>query len=162
VKITPPLKWQEIPFAPKYQVSWVGYVKNDRGSILLPDVDRRGRRRYTIMVDGKPRKFLASRLVLLAFIGPCPDGMEACHNNGDCTDDRLDNLRWDTPVNNKADMVRHGTRLRGELINTAKLTVDNVLEIRRVGYPLRQHAEKFNVTEALVCAILKRKVWKHV
>lgn len=49
------------------------------------------------------------RLVLEAFVGPCPDGMEACHWNGDRADNRIVNLRWDTPSSNSYDRVRHGT-----------------------------------------------------
>jgi hypothetical protein len=49
------------------------------------------------------------RLVLEAFVGPCPPGMEACHNNGIRDDNRLENLRWDTRVNNHADKHKHGT-----------------------------------------------------
>lgn len=44
-----------------------------------------------------------------AFVGPCPEGMEVCHNNGDCTDNRLENLRYDTKSANMLDRVRHGT-----------------------------------------------------
>ena len=49
------------------------------------------------------------RLVLETFVGPCPDGMETCHNNGIHTDNRLENLRWDTHSNNQKDSVKHGT-----------------------------------------------------
>lgn len=49
------------------------------------------------------------RLVLESFVGPCPDGMEGCHENGDPTDTRLTNLRWDTRSANSRDAVRHGT-----------------------------------------------------
>jgi len=48
-------------------------------------------------------------LVLTAFRGPCPDGMECCHNDGDPVNNRLDNLRWDTHGENMLDKVRHGT-----------------------------------------------------
>lgn len=47
-------------------------------------------------------------LVLEAFVGPRPDGMEACHNNGDRSDPSLSNLRWDTPSANQRDSVIHG------------------------------------------------------
>lgn len=52
-------------------------------------------------------------VVLETFIGPRPDGFHACHNNGVRNDARLCNLRWDTPVNNMADKVKHGTVWRG-------------------------------------------------
>ena len=35
--------------------------------------------------------------------------MEVCHNNGRPADNRLENLRYDTPSNNNRDKVRHGT-----------------------------------------------------
>lgn len=60
----------------------------------------RGRHRFTKRVH---------RLVLEAFVGPCPDGMEACHNDGDPTRSVLENLRWDTQSENTFDRVRHGT-----------------------------------------------------
>lgn len=54
------------------------------------------------------------RLVLEAFVGPCPDGMECCHNNGDSADNRLENLRWDTSSANKLDNVRNGSHAQAK------------------------------------------------
>jgi hypothetical protein len=48
--------------------------------------------------------------------------MEACHGDGDSANNRLGNLRWDTPTNNHADKILHGTTNRGERSGTAKLT----------------------------------------
>lgn len=47
-------------------------------------------------------------LVLEAFIGPRPDDMECCHDNGDPSDARLSNLYWGTHSQNQLDQVRHG------------------------------------------------------
>lgn len=49
------------------------------------------------------------RLVLEAFVAPCPDGMEACHNDGDRTNNHISNLRWDTRLGNCQDIIAHGT-----------------------------------------------------
>lgn len=46
-------------------------------------------------------------LVLTAFVGHRPNGYEGCHNNGDPSDNRLVNLRWDTPRGNQADKLVH-------------------------------------------------------
>ena len=62
-----------------------------------------------LSLDGKSRIRYVHTLVLEAFVGPRPEGMECCHNNGDCHDNRLENLRWDTPKANGEDMVKHGT-----------------------------------------------------
>ena len=48
-----------------------------------------------------------SRMVLEAFVGPCPPGMEACHWNDIADDNRLENLRWDTHAANIADRTRN-------------------------------------------------------
>lgn len=59
--------------------------------------------------DGSTVNARIAPLVLAAFVGPRPAGAVACHDNGDSTDDRLSNLRWDTPRENNLDMLRHGT-----------------------------------------------------
>ena len=131
---------------------------------LKPDARKiDGRKRYTIKTDsGTYRRKYGSHFVLEAFVGPKPVGMEACHEDGDCTNDSLRNVRWDTPEANKLDMVKHGTRQRGEQINTAKLTEADVIEIRTSTESGNKIAKRKGVTQALVSAIRTRKVWKHV
>lgn len=59
--------------------------------------------------DGQHRTRYVHQLILEAFVGPRPSGMQGCHNNGKNTDNRLANLRWDTQSGNQLDAVRHGT-----------------------------------------------------
>lgn len=61
--------------------------------------------------DGKLHRAYIHRLVLETFVGPCPPGMETCHGPGGSYDNRLENLRWDTPHENSLDTVRHGNNL---------------------------------------------------
>src|SRR4051812_10827900 len=61
---------------------------------------------------GRPYQFLAHRIVLLAWIGPCPNGMVGCHCDGDKLNNHPANLRYDTPSANAHDKVIHGTLLR--------------------------------------------------
>lgn len=125
-----------------------------------------GRARYTLKrEDGTYRRAYGSHFVLLAFVGPCPPSLEACHNDGNCLNDAADNLRWDTHVANLADRRKHGTHHCGEQINTAKLTPEKVLEARRrraAGEKLKTIAASLGVTETLVSLIARRKVWTHV
>lgn len=114
---------------------------------------------------GKGRHQLVHRLVLTAFVGPCPDGMEACHNNGSPTDNRLCNLRWDTRRANQADKVLHGRSLRGDRNPLAKLQPSDIRRIRdlsREGVTGREIARRLNVTPANVSSILKGKTWNHI
>lgn len=48
-------------------------------------------------------------LVLVTFVGPCPPGMEGCHANDVADDNRLENLRWDTHIENCKDRSRNRT-----------------------------------------------------
>ena len=63
------------------------------------------------------------RLVALTFMGPCPDGLEVCHNNGVRVDCNVENLRYDTRSANSRDRIIHGTVnvLRGEDSPIARL-----------------------------------------
>jgi len=58
--------------------------------------------------DKKSRIFRVHRLVLEAFVGPCPEGMECRHLDGDPSNNRLENLRWGTPAENTEDKRKHG------------------------------------------------------
>lgn len=55
--------------------------------------------------NGRP----VHQLVMRTFVGPPPEGMEVCHNDGDPTNNALANLRYDTRRNNILDSYRHGT-----------------------------------------------------
>jgi hypothetical protein len=62
--------------------------------------------------SGRQQNYYVHRLVLETFVGRCPPGMEACHNDGNPLNSKLENLRWDTRESNMADMNRHGTNNR--------------------------------------------------
>jgi len=113
-------RWLSVPgYEGKYEVSDHGRVRS------LDRLDSRGRRRTGALLVGRPqhhghlvvalysegsrRDFSVHHLVLTAFVGPRPNGMEACHWNDDSSDNRLANLRWDTRSANTRDSVRNGT-----------------------------------------------------
>lgn len=183
--ISPPLKWHDIPGFPGYRASddgsiWTcwkfhggGYgrkgswVLSEKWSRLKPEHRKcDGRKRYNLRHENgnRVRKY-GSHFILLAFVGPCPEGMEACHNDGDCLNDAAVNLRWDTHQENINDKIDHGTVLNGERINTAKITENDVRDIRRLrseGKTLRELSGQFGVTQTMISLIYRRKNWCHV
>lgn len=77
--------------------------------VLNPGRRGKGKVPYVLLSGGGRRQSRSVHtLVLEAFVGPCPDGLEACHWDGDNTNNHLTNLRWDTHIANMADMTRHG------------------------------------------------------
>lgn len=61
--------------------------------------------------NGRPRTIFVHVIVLEAFVGPRPDGMVSCHNNGDPNDNCPSNLRWDTQASNMRDRYMHAAAL---------------------------------------------------
>lgn len=97
------------------------------GRIRKLYTDEDGRSTVTLSHQGK-HTYMVHRLVLEAFIGPAPVGHECCHYNGDPADNRLVNLRWDTSIANKGDMIRHGTHrntVKTHCIHGHEFTADN-------------------------------------
>ncbi len=104
-------------------------------------------------------------LVLRAFAGRCPEGMEGCHGDGDRTNNRLENLRWDTRKANHADKAIHGTQIRGSGVHLAKLTDDDIRCIRaepEFRGVQRMLARCFRVNQSNISQIRLNKTWRHV
>jgi hypothetical protein len=85
----------------------------------------------------------------------CGNGHLGCVTKG--------HLSWKTHAENEADKLIHGTVARGERQGNAKLTADQVAEIfeLKIAGELSQRAiaDKMGVSPALVCYILKGKLW---
>lgn len=58
-------------------------------------------------LDGDQRMMYVHHAVLLAFVGPRPEGLLTRHLDGNCLNNRLDNLRYGTKSENSADFYRH-------------------------------------------------------
>src|SRR5262245_55590749 len=118
---------------------------------------------YDMAGRGKFRSI--HRLVLLTFVGPCPEGSECRHLNGNRTDNRLENLAWGTHAENGADMARHGTAICGSRHARAKLREADIPDVRRLkaaGFSAPAIAELFGISVRTVYQITTRTTWKHV
>ncbi len=88
-----------------------------------------------LRADGFYRMRYVHQLVLEAFVGPCPSGLECRHLDGNPDNNQLENLRWGTRLENMADKKLHGTERppapRYGLDNfTAKFSDDDIRCIR--------------------------------
>lgn len=110
-------EWRSVVgYEGNYEVSNLGRVRS------LPGRDVAGRNRqgrilkawsvrgYDSVSLGKNNKKRVNRLVCEAFNGPAPEGKPwSLHRNGNCWDNRPENLYWGDDADNTADKMKHGT-----------------------------------------------------
>lgn len=100
----------DIPEAPGYSATADGQIWSCKRKVpraLTPALMPTGHLRVCLSLPGGQQCHYVHRLVLQAFVGPCPDGLECRHLNGDPTDNRVENLAWGTPSENRQDMWKH-------------------------------------------------------
>jgi len=162
--------WRDvIGYEGLYQISNLGRVKSQTrrdmpNRVIAGKILRQYDERPSVVLykGGVATNKRVHRLILEAFIGPAPYGMEGCHYDGDRGNNQLKNLRWDTRKNNHADKIRHGTTLRGTNHPSSKLDNNSVTKIVRLikgGATQVEAAEKFNIGRELVSKIMTGRRW---
>ena len=175
-------KWLDVPgYEGRYKVSDQGRVRSVErftrcinkfgteyyqpvhGRILTSGCSFRGRyQAVTIYKKKQQKRVTIHRLVLAAFVGPCPYGLEGSHLNGNDHDNRLSNLVWETKKQNHARKIKHGTAQRGERCSLAILKESEVREIRRrfdAGESAASIQEDFSVSYKTIFNVARRLRW---
>lgn len=160
--------WSFLPQFPAYAVGAHGEVisllqKTPRKlrPIKMSDYDGYQLKR----ADGKTVHVYRHRLVAEAFHGPCPEGQECRHLDGDKSNCDFTNLRWGTRTENSHDKIACGTAPVGERHPAAKLTEAAVRDMKRMraeGLLYREIAAKFNVSTMAAYRAVNGQLWKMV
>ena len=169
--------WKDIPnFQGAYQASSSGKIRSlDRyvghnyggmrmltGRALSLSTLPGGYKIVSLRANGTTHRCRVSRLVLSAFCGLPSEGMAACHNDNNPSNNSASNLRWDTYAGNERDKVLAGTSNAGERNHFARLTALQVHEIRSMlsaGETGRSLAEKYGVSPSNISAIKSGRSW---
>lgn len=102
--------WRNHPDFPNYFIEDVGTVYSSiTKKNLKPACNKSG---HQFVYLGRGNKRYLHRLVLEAFIGPCPKGLEGLHEDDDPANNRLVNLRWGTRSDNMKATLRAHPGLR--------------------------------------------------
>lgn len=188
--------WSPVPGFATYDASTFGRVRcwgkpgsgSGRGRRDEPRIVKsrplkpKGYLQVDLREGGRRQTFYVHRLVLLVFVGPCPDGMEARHfPDRDPANCRLNNLSCGTGVDNAADREVHGTVvrgdrhfsrarpemvLRGDQVGNAKLTRKEVDGLRAKyaagGVSQRALASEHGISQGHVSDLVNMKRWAHM
>jgi len=174
-------RWRDVVgYEELYEVSDHGRVRSVSregrryaGCILsMPLKTERGRKTYprvNLSNRGTRRTRTVHKLVAEAFLGPCPEGREVDHCDGDKTNNRPSNLEYVTHAENRGRAKKlglcRGGCLRGEDSGTARLTEAQVRRIRALydrGRTQKSIAQRFGMSQPHIHAIVHRRAWAHV
>lgn len=136
-------KWINIDGFESYQISNFGRVKRvttapicNYGRILKQPCNNDGYPGVTLYNKSVRKTIKIHVLVLSAFVGPKPNGLERLHIDGNPKNNRLTNLRYGTHKENMNDKMKHSRHFQpdnmGEKCGAAKLTNKEVLVIREM------------------------------
>ena len=178
-----PTELRPIPGFPGYSASSDGRIWSEpksthkTGRWLRPSRKKSGHIQLVLRRNGRYSTQFVHRLVLAAFVGPCPPGMEACHYpDPNPSNNHVSNLRWDTRTENNKDSVRHGTSYtiragredyaKGERNGLAKLTAQQVRQIIYVAstrlFTHKEIGKMFGAGQSHVSQIMRKEIWGHV
>lgn len=126
------MEWRLIPDIP-YEASASGEIRHAVSHQYCPikQFGLGGYKDVRLLLAGTSKWFSVHRLVCAAIHGLPPIGQPyAAHGDGDSTNNCADNLRWASPKENGQDTKRHGT-CKGNLPpSRAKLSAEEVKDIR--------------------------------
>ncbi len=163
--------WKDIPdYIGHYQVSNLGRVKSLKNKIILkPAYNNDGRAMISLCRNSIQNNRQLGCWMLDAFKGVKNDPSFTCsHLDGDCTNISLSNLVYESASDNYSRRKQHGTAWdqRGSLSNSAKLTEQNVIDIKQHivngKHSLTKIAEAYHVDASLVSMINTNKRWEHI
>ncbi len=147
-----------------FKVSSLGRVKSFNKKKILTGTKISGYYKVCLCKNKVCRVISIHTLVCTAFHGPKPSPKhEVAHWDGNPLNNRSDNLRWATKIENCADKIRHGTVIRGEATYNNILSEVDVLSMRKLykeGCPKDQIARRFHVSRTTVYDITHKRRWK--
>ena len=167
------MEWRVVPEFPEYEVNEIAQIrrKKEFRHSRSPEICKTyfcnyGYPSLRITSGGKSCIKRLHVLVCSAFHGPRPsEKHEVAHWDGNRANARADNLRWATRKENFSDMVRHGTRAFGQTHHCAKLTEENVQEIKRMlrlGMTSTQISRVVGHSRQGINNIKSGRQWSHV
>jgi hypothetical protein len=163
-------EWRDVVgYEGLYEVSNYGNIRNYKTKIKKLFVfDKKGYVRVSLYKNSKPTMKRVHRFVALAFISNPLKKSQVNHIDGDKDNNIVSNLEWVTNQENMTHAIKSGlfdnvrNNNKGSKNNSAKLTENDVFEIRKSDLNYSVLAKKYNVDRSNIYLIVKRKKWNHI
>lgn len=167
-------EWHAVVGFPDYEVSSLGRVRSWKRQgpsvdlamtprILRTSSHSAGYPTVALHKFGTQSTRLVHTLVAEAFIGPRQAGMQVCHGDGVPTNNRVENLRYGTAVDNAADRRQHGNTASHERHPMARLTPIQVAAIRAeyetASVTISDLSRKFGIGRKQIRSIVRNESW---
>jgi hypothetical protein len=166
--------WVTIKDWPNYEISNFGNVRsierveNFRGTLR--------KRKSTMMKPhlwsayltvnlkdyGRNKRYLIHRLVAAHFCENPDNKNVVNHKDKNGFNNRADNLEWVTQKENIHHAMQFEDWTRGENNGNAKLTKEDIIEIRKHLLGCWKTAKLYNVSKTTILRIRSGKIWAHV
>ena len=145
--------------------SWISKNGKQIPNIRTLSLDKDGYLFVTLYGREKPKGMRVARLVLSAFTGIKQQDLEASHIDGNKFNNNLDNLVWETRLQNEQRKTEHGTRPLGASNHFHRFTEQDVISMRKMriaGKTLMEISTIYSTSETEVSLICRRLIWKHI
>lgn len=155
--------WLSVPGFSDYFASSCGRIR--KNGALITQTKRRSSGYLVCQISGQQHR--VNRIVCLAFHGEPPSPLhQAAHLDGNRANNCADNLAWKTPQENSDDLVQHGTKMEATKHWKAKLSDDDIRQIRqrrKAGETVKSIQASFpHVCQATVSHIVTGRTWTSV
>ena len=160
--VLPDLEWKIIPGFENYQVSNYGDIYSNvrkKGKHLKSMEDKDG---YLYVIIKQKLKVYKHRyihqLVLLTYIGPCPNGMECSHIDNNVKNNCISNLEYIPHLHNMRKRYENGTYsdYMGYRLNQEE--IQEIINLYASGETIKKIANDFNKTIECIRGVLKRNM----
>jgi hypothetical protein len=163
-------QWRQVVGWPEYEVSSFGnvrrisiYHKSKAGHLRKLSINQHGYIRIGLCRENRVTWVFVHRLVAEAFLPkPLCGQTQIAHKNSIKTDNRIENLRWDTPVGNASDRWGDGTYKTGELHQSSKVNWCMANEIRKkkmAGISAKNLMAEYGLSKTTIYSIIRGSRW---
>lgn len=168
--------WKDIEgYEGLYQVSNLGRVKSlsrlierersyySKEKLLKVVINKYNYCKVNLYKSNKIKSFTVHRLVANTFLSNPYNKPQVNHIDGDKCNNCVNNLEWTTASENTQHAIDTGLKnINGSKHGMAKLTEEEVLEIRTSNELQKNIAKKYNISQGVVSSIKLKKTWRHI